>query len=173
MPSWAFPVVLCAVIAFMLYRRYKRTFGPQRVWPVGITVRGVLLLLVAIPVFVTTVHTSMTSVAAAFLGFAAGLLLAVYSLSKTTFSVTPEGRFYIPDPYVGITITGMFLLRMAWRFTQDGGALFQRGADGGIHGHATSAVTVALFFVLTAYYWTFFSGVLYRAPAAAPERAVS
>src|SRR5688572_14807299 len=109
MSSWIAPALVTALVLFMLYRRYKRTFGPQRIKPVMLVLRGLLLLGIAIVLLPSAFATSMWSVAGIVLGTAAGAALGVYSLSKATYHTTPEGKFYVPDPYVGITITAVFL----------------------------------------------------------------
>jgi hypothetical protein len=160
MSSWVAPAVVVAVVLLVFYQRYKRTFGAQRVRPVGIVLRGVLLFLLAWVACFAAWTTSLRSVAGIVLGSAIGAGLAAYSLKTTRFSVTPEGKFYETTPYVGVTITALVLARMAWRFSVTGGGLFTRTATG-IHSDGSSAVTMAFLFVLFVYYWIFFGGVLW------------
>jgi hypothetical protein len=160
MSSWVAPAVLVAVVLFIFYRRYKRTFGPQRIRPVGIVVRGALLFLLAWIACFAAWTTSLRSVVGIVLGGLVGAGLAAYSLKTTTYTATPEGKFYETTPYVGVTITAIVFARMAWRFAVTGGGLFTRTPTG-FHSDGSSAVTMAFLFVLFVYYWIFFGGVLW------------
>lgn len=162
MPSWIGSALLVALVLFALYRRFRSLFGRQPVRPAPIVLRTTLLLGVATVMLVAS-GPSLWALFFGILGFGTGFGCALYSLSKTRFETNAEGRFYTPDPYVGLAVTGVFLARLLWRMTTSN-PMFGPGHQ--YESVLSTAITVGVFFLIASYYVVFGGGVLYSSPKA-------
>ncbi len=101
---------------------------------------------------------------------AAGLLvgggLAAVDLAHTVLERSEEGVFYTPNRWIGLTVTALFVARMCARlFT-----VYQHSAEIGqgvpsgpsAHALARSPLTLAVYFLLAAYYCGYYWGILRR-----------
>jgi hypothetical protein len=160
-------VLFAAVLVWAIVRRVRRTFGRQRVEPVRIWFRMVMLALVGGLIVAPSVVHDARALEALTAGLACGLGLAYLGLRHTQFEVTPEGRFYTPHTYIGLAVTALFLGRLIYRLfsvynapsamtapPQNPALMFQK-----------SPLTVAIFAVLIGYYLVFYAGVLIRTRA--------
>ncbi len=159
--SWLPTVFFVPLAAFALYRRVRRTFGRQLIAPKRMVLRMLLLSVIGI-VFLASMPT-LNGFAAGAAGASLGVVLAIYGLKHTQFDVSAAGRFYTPNPWIGMVVTALFLGRFAARTftvyearTLAGpsvlGTPFQR-----------SPLTLAVFFLMAAYYVAFYGGVLRKA----------
>jgi hypothetical protein len=163
MQTWLPTLILVPLIGFGLYRRFKRTFGRQLVKPHRMALRIVLLSAVCTLVMVTSSSTP-TGFAAAGAGLVGGVLLGAVGLRLTKFEVTNEGRFYVPNGWIGIAVTALFLGRLAGRlFTMPERIAAARPGGSPFAGLERSPVTLALLFLLASYYVSFYVGVLWKA----------
>jgi cytochrome b561 len=107
-------------------------------------------------------------------GGVSGLLLGWYGLKHTRFEVTPQGRFYTPHPYIGLSVSALLIGRMLYRLFSVYAAaqtLPQPGVGTSpFAGMNRSPLTMALFGVLIGYYITYYLGILQksRQPAQIP-----
>ena len=91
-------------------------------------------------------------------GLLAGCLLGLVGVHLTRFESTERGHFFVPNIYIGVAISVVFLARMAWQLNRIE-AFTQQAWDP----HATrSPLTYFLFGMVAGYYVTFYSGVLIR-----------
>jgi hypothetical protein len=158
-PSWLPTLVFVPLIAFGLYRRLKRTFGRQPVTPRRMVARMVLLSAIAV-FFVVWLPSSLGLIAAG-CGLVAGVALALVGLAYTTFEVTAEGRFYTPNKWTGLAVTALFLGRLAARLLTFSERTAEVAAGGSPMGAMNrSPLTLGLFFLLAAYYVSYYAGVL-------------
>jgi len=159
--SWLPTVVLVPVVAFALYRRVRRTFGRQVIAPRRMALRMILLSVVSVIslAWMPTVNGFAAAAAGAVLGVAA----AIYGLQHTRFDVSAARTFYIPNPWVGVAVTALFLGRFAARmFTvYEARTLAVPGAPGA--GFQRSPLTLGVFFLMAAYYVAYYAGVLRKA----------
>ena len=51
-------------------------------------------------------------------GLAAGALLGVFGLRRTTFEPTPQGLYYTPNAHLGIALSLLFIARIAYRLVE-------------------------------------------------------
>ena len=164
--TWLPTLIFVPLVGFALYRRFKTTFGRQRVAPRRMIARMVLLSVVSILLIATGVPTT-GSMTAAGAGLVLGLALAGLGLRLTTFEVTSEGRFYVPSGWLGLTVTALFLGRLVARlFTVSERLASARAGESPLAGLQRSPLTVALFFLLAGYYVAFYAGILRRTRAA-------
>jgi hypothetical protein len=165
-PKLLTPILMGALIIFVVYRRMRRTFGRQTVNVGRMWGRIVVLLLVGCLVAYGAVR-SVTSLEALLAGILGGAALSYLGLRHTQFEVTAEGRFYTPHTYIGLIVSALFLGRLIYRLAVSYEAA-QAAAQAGTQAAppnvaaANSPLTVALFGVLITYYVVFNFGVLQK-----------
>ncbi len=161
--SWLPTVIAVPLVAFALYRRLRRSFGRQPVTPKRMTARIVLLCVVSVVLLMGSSPTS-TSLGAASAGLVLGVALAVVGLRLTTFEVTAAGKFYVPNKWIGLAVTALFLGRLAGRlFTLSERATQAAAGTSPLAGIQRSPLTLGLFFLLAGYYTAYYAGVLKKA----------
>lgn len=114
LPVYA-PWLMTAGFGWLYYRRIRRHFGWQPWQPRRTTVRIVLLvlvlgLLVTAALFVPHVATGMLA------GAVAGAVLGVFALRHTRFQARDGQPGYIPNPWIGGTLSLLLVARLAWRW---------------------------------------------------------
>ena len=168
-------IFMALLVVFLIYRRFRRSFGQQLLQPVRMQVRiGVLILIGALllPVAVKS---------AAFLfamlgGLAAGVALALWGGAQTRFLEIDKRLYYVPHTYTGIAVSLLFLGRLVYRLIQvyaDMHATHAAAAPAGQTfppaGMVNSPLTLGLFFTLAGYYVCYYSIVLWKSN---PQRRV-
>jgi hypothetical protein len=162
-PSWLPTAIFVPLVGFLLYRRFKRTFGRQRVVAWRMILRIALLTVIG-ALLIATSPVSTASFAATIAGLALGGALAVVGLRWTTFEATSEGRFYVPNGWIGLAVTALFVGRMAARiFTLSERVATAHAGDDPFAGVQRSPLTLGLFCLLAAYYVGYYAGVLRKA----------
>ncbi|HEY4223420.1 MAG TPA: hypothetical protein VGO62_18810, partial [Myxococcota bacterium] len=160
--TWLPTVVFGALIAFILYRRVRRSFGKQRVATASMTIRMVLLL--ALCTFFLAWQPSLQGIAASAGGAVLGLVLAAVALRHTVLDKTAEGTFFTGNKWIGVVVTGLFFGRLAARMF----AAYQQNSTGTVTGDPMAAMqksplTLAVYFLMGAYYIAYYSAVLVKA----------
>jgi hypothetical protein len=154
--------VFAPLIAFGLYRRLRLTFGRQLLAPRSMKLR--IGLLCTVGVFLLTSLPTVAGFAAAAAGALAGSTLAALALRHTAFENSDAGVYYTPNRWIGLAVMALFLGRLAarlvvvYRITEE--ALATGMPPEGLH---RSALTVAFYFLLAAYYVGYYLAVLRRA----------
>jgi hypothetical protein len=159
------PWILAVLIPLVLYRRFRRNFGRQRLAParrrmVIFSVVGALILLQAL--ILRSGAILFGDVIGAFLGVA----LAVWGASRTRFLNEGGELYYVPHTYTGIAVSALFLGRLMYRFAQlyaVPGIASSQGIDGATPGPAAmgrSPLTAGILFVLIGYYVCYYGLVL-------------
>ena len=161
--SWLPTIIFVPLIGFALYRRVRRTFGRQELSPRRMMARMALQSLVGV-LLVTVWLPTPAGFAAAATGLACGIGLAIFGLRHTTFDVSEKGSFYIPNPWIGLGVTALFLGRVAGRmFTLSEHAAVAHAdatSQAPMSGLQRSPLTLGLFFVLAGYYVSYYAGIL-------------
>ena len=175
---------LAVLIVFRLYRRYRSHIGPQKVQPRRMTLRVVILGAVTAGLLFSPVGNNARLEMLAAIVLSGGL--AWYSLHLTTFQRRGAERYYIPNLYIGLAVTALFILRIVYRvFTvyaevQQGGAAASGNAQLVSIGpfafpvmHTQqSALTLASFGLVLGYYAVYYIGVILRSRNAPPVLSV-
>jgi hypothetical protein len=162
-PKIITPVVMAALVIWAIYRRMRRTFGRQKVSEKRIWVRvSIFTLIGGIYLVASLRHAPLLG--ALLGGLVCGAALGYLGLRHTQFEVTPEGDFYTPHTYIGLTVTALFLGRILYRFLAlNVGAQNVASADQNpFAGYQSSPLTTAIFGVLVGYYVLFYLGVLQK-----------
>jgi hypothetical protein len=162
MPSWAPTVIFVPLIGLLLYRRFKRTFGRQRVQPGRMWFR--IALLGALAIVSTLLSRSGIGILSAQAGAVVGIVLGVVGLRHTHYERVGDDRFYTTKPWVGIAVSALFLGRLAARLFTVYTTAAATHAPGGdpFAGASKSPLTLAIFCVVAAYYIVFSIGVMRR-----------
>jgi hypothetical protein len=164
-PSWLPTLLAVPLVGFILYRRLRRSFGRQAVAPVRMVLR--IALLSGIGCFlVVTSPPAAASYGAAGAGLVIGIALALVGLAHTKFEITPEAKFYVPNRWLGLVVTALFLGRLVARLLtmSERAAQMTTGADP-FAGLQRSPLTLALYLLLAGYYVTYYSGLLWKTRA--------
>ena len=103
-------------------------------------------------------------------GLGGGAVLGSYGLRLTRFETTADGRFYTPNPWLGIGLSALMLGRLAYRFVAVRGAsqvalMGDTTALGMLH---RSPLTLAIAGLLVGYFLRYTLGLwrATRTPAA-------
>jgi hypothetical protein len=89
------PFLLAALVVFAVYRRLRRSFGPQALRPARLTVRIVLLAAVACALAPLALESAQM-LAAELVGAALGLTLGVWS-AQAAHAADPSRAFAAPS----------------------------------------------------------------------------
>jgi hypothetical protein len=163
------PLILGIVLVFGVYRRLRRSFGPQRVSVARLGFRIGILAIAATLVLLASAH-NINSAGALLGGAACGAALGYLGLLHTRFEATAQGRFYTPHTYIGLIVTALFLGRVVFRFLtlysnpQQAAQMNQNP----LSVYQGSPLTLAIFGVLIGYYLVFYIGVLRKTRDLAP-----
>jgi hypothetical protein len=155
------PILLSALVCWVVYRRVRRSFGRQPVRVGRMQLRVTLLSVIGALVLVTSARDRELLVALIG-GVAAGLALGYIGLRHTRIEVTPQGHFYTPHTYIGLFVTALFLSRLIFRLLTvhlSGSAGVQPDSNP-FAMYQRSPLTVAMFGVLLGYYEFYIVGVL-------------
>jgi hypothetical protein len=152
---------IAALIIYRLYRRYRSHLGPQKVQPRRMTLRIVILGLAAALLLASPVGNNARLEMLAAIALGTGL--AWYSLRLTTFQRRDTERYYIPNLYMGLAVTALFVLRLVYRFATVLPQMQQAGATpSGAFPFAAgyTPLTLATFGLVLGYYAVYYWGVI-------------
>lgn len=156
------------LVLFVIYRRFRRSFGQQPLRPVRMQVRIVLLLVVGCLLLPATLR-SLAFISAVLGGVVAGVALALWGAARTRFLRVSGQLYYVPHTYTGIAVSFLFLGRLVYRLIQVSGNVHAgaAAADAAGQGFAPagmlqSPLTLGLYFVLMGYYVCYYSIVLWK-----------
>jgi len=165
-----YTVLIAALVLFALYRRFRRTFGRQKLREKRMIFRSVALAIVCLLLLISPFHTAK-GLAAAASGVVIGIALAFYASAHTKFETTPEGRFYRPNGYIGMAVSALFIGRIIYRFivvypmlhsslqqaTQN-----QQPQMNPLASYQHSPLTLGIYFLLAGYYICYYVSVIVK-----------
>jgi hypothetical protein len=164
-------LVVFALVAWRVAVRLKRSFGRQRLKPNRMIVR--ICLYGALTLFLAGVALKLGASLTIFLSLVGGLIpgaaLGIYGLHLTRFETTAEGRFYTPNPYMGLGLTVLLVGRLLYRYAR------LSGLSDGTQTQPQwmqSALTYFLFGLLAGYYIAYFGGILAKSRQLPPAPIV-
>lgn len=110
------PYLATAGIAWLYYRRIRRSFGRQQWKPRRTLVRLAIVSLVACflllgAAFLPRVAPGMAA------GAAAGVALGLFSLRHTHAEWVDGRGWYTPNPWIGGALSVLLVGRLAWRWS--------------------------------------------------------
>ena len=156
-PNLVFLVVV-PLVAWRIYKRVRRNIGQQksRLWRhwAGTILCPILLVLFA----VAAMHSADAEMALGG-GILAGLALGTWGLRLTRFTESGGNHYYTPNPYLGVGLSALLVVRVLWRFWE----LYQlHGAmpPAASNDLAKSPLTLLLLGVVFGYYAAYSFGLL-------------
>ena len=87
-------LLLAILVVFLVYRRFRRSFGQQPLCPVRMRVRAVLLLVIG-GLLLPTALRSSAFMAALLGGLGVGVALAVWGAARTRFLRAGTQLYYV------------------------------------------------------------------------------
>jgi hypothetical protein len=162
-------VLTAALVLFIMYRRFRRSFGRQELRPRSMIVRMTILSIVGILLLPAALRSSAGALAIG-TGLALGVGLGVWGAQHTRFEWHEGKLHYVPHTYAGMVVSALFLGRLVYRFLvlrQGGyspGVADSAGATSGaaLGGLYQNPLTLSVFFVLIGYYVYYYSYVLWK-----------
>lgn len=161
-------VAAAALVLFIIYRRFRRTFGRQPLRPRRMIVRTVILSAIAV-LLLPAAWRSSASASAMGAAVVLGIALAVWGARHTRFEQHGGELHYIPHTYAGMVVSALFLGRVLYRLlvlpysapaaSAAGAAGAPAAALGALY---QNPLTLSVFFVLIGYYVTYYSYVLWK-----------
>jgi len=165
-------ILIAAVVLLVLYRRFRRNFGRQRLRQKSMILRMVIFGIFCL-VLLLSPYGSVKGFVAALLGALLGLGLAVYAIAHTKFEATSEGRFYTPNGYIGMTVTALFIGRVIYRFIVVYPMLHstvqhrnQQMQMNPFAGYQHNPLTLGIYFLLAGYYICYYAGIIIKSRSA-------
>jgi len=159
-----------AFVLFIVYRRFRRNFGKQRLRPGYLIFRMVLLCVVGVLLLIPTFFSSEFALVT-ILGLGIGICLALWATNHTRFLKEDSILYYIPHTYAGMVVTALFIGRLAYRvvvLSQSNFAAATADSNpgmrdfGGMSGIYHNPLTRAVFFILIGYYVYYYWYVLHE-----------
>ena len=146
--------ILGPLMAWSVYGRVKRNVGPQPLKERTLWIRLGVLLAILVG-FSSADEMLLLSTAA---GLAFGTALAQFGLKLTRYEFTPAGNFYVPNTWLGLAVSMLFITRIGYRMF----VIF--GTDGGMAAAMTrTPLTMGLLALVIGYYLAYYGGVLLQA----------
>lgn len=142
-------LVLLPLIAWRVYKRFRRMVGRQRLSRVRPWVTLILFPTLAVLLAFAS-FTHVERLALLVTGLAVGGALAIYGLRKTEFEPTPQALFYTPNAHLGIALSLLFVGRIIYRFIEI--YVINPSATHTTADFARSPLTLAVFGLLAGYY---------------------
>lgn len=173
-----YTLLIAAAVLFFLYRRFRRHIGRQRLRPKRMIFRIVILAVVCVLILLSPYRSEWSLVGAAG-GAVIGIALGLWAIVHTRFEVTPEGRFYRPNAYIGMAVIALLIGRLIYRFAviyplmhhavQQAAQNPQMQTDP-FGAYERSPLTLGIYFILAGYYICYYIGVLNKSRATQPVK---
>jgi hypothetical protein len=154
--------LLAALLIFVVYRRFRRSFGQQPLVPLRMQLRILMLLIVGC-LLLPSAMRSASFLLAILAGAAIGVALALWGAAHTRFVRNADRLYYVPHTYTGIAVSLLFIGRLGYRLVQVYASADQSFTAASM---VRSPLTVGLYFVLMGYYVCYYSVVLWKSKQA-------
>ena len=169
-------LIFFAFALFILYRRFRRNFGKQKLRPGYLVFRMVLLCVMGALLLIPTVFSQELAVVT-LIGAAIGVGLAIWAAKHTRFLNQDGILYYVPHTYTGIVVTALFVGRLANRIfvIARPHAVVTTDWNPGVgdlsflNAFAHNPVTRLAFFILIGYYVYYYWFVLHESRHLKPE----
>ncbi|MCY0887705.1 MAG: DUF1453 family protein [Alicyclobacillaceae bacterium] len=159
--------ILIALFVFVMYRRARRTLTYQPVRRTQMITRIVLFGVIGV-FLLTGIAASPMYILYVLIGLVVGGALAYLAMRTSRFEKRESGWYYRANPWVGLVVVTVFLLRFAYDYytiyQQMAAADAAAGRNAAVsHLQATysnSPLTFILLYVVVAYYLVYYVMVL-------------
>lgn len=160
-------LIILPLLAWIVWRRVSRTFGPQPVQRKRMIARVVLFSIIGCALALSGLH--QLALAEGLLGgVLIGGAMGLVGLRLTRFEIDPvKGDCYVPNVWIGGLLMVLLLGRLAWRLMvlwpqlQHGFVVANAaGGAGQSMGSHYSPLTMLVIGLLVGYYIVYYAGVL-------------
>lgn len=170
-------LVTIVIVLAVLYRRFRRNFGKQKLNRGYMVFRMTLLCVVGVLMLIPTFFSTQLAVVT-IVGGAVGVGLALWAAKHTRFLNEDGVLYYIPHTYTGLVVSALFLGRIIYRFAVLSQSTYtvatmdpnmgpgDFGSFGSIY---HNPVTRLVFFILIGYYVYYYWFVLHESKHLKPE----
>jgi hypothetical protein len=161
-PNLLMPTLVSPLVAFLVWRRVRRQFGRQPVRRGPMIARVAILTVVAGLLSLVGLH-DLRLLGGFGGGLLGGIVLGLLGLRLTRFERGTDGRdLYLPNPWIGATVTALLVGRLAWRFLV---LMPHAGAAGPMPGPTApqpgnSPLTLLVVGLMIGYYVSYYAGLL-------------
>ena len=170
------PYAIALLAVLLVFRRLRRSFGPQPLRPVRMRIRIGILVFLGLSL-VPGAMRSPQFLPADLAGLVAGIALGLWAARRTRYDKRDSQMYYIPHTYSGVAISLLFVGRLVYRMvvlysmnraagTAAGAATLQQLASPIV---LSSPLTLGLLCVVIGYYVCYYSLVLRKARRIGPE----
>lgn len=169
------PYLLALLAVLLVYRRLRRSFGRQRVQPVRMGLRIVLLTVVGLSLLPAAARSSASLVAEP-CGLALGLILGWWGARQTRYQRDDGRLYFVPHTYTGLAVSALLIGRLVFRVVE-----WRSQGPSGVPGSAPmpeafapgmmtrSPLTVGMLFVVIGYYVCYYGLVLWKSKHLQPH----
>lgn len=167
------PYAVAVLAVFLIYRRFRRSFGRQPIVPARMLIRVGILIVLGCSLLPLALRSREFG-AAELIGVAAGAALGVWGWVHTRFQTFNGRMHYVPHTYTGIAVSLLLIGRVVYRLVRLYASRPAGGADSALQGFdaqsmLTSPLTVGLLFAVIGYYVCYYSLVLGKSKHIKPE----
>jgi hypothetical protein len=158
-------LLFAALLAFAIYRRFRRNFGRQPLSARRLAWRIAILSAVGAVVLPTALR-SAAFLSAALGGLILGVGLGVWGARRSRFERRDDKLYYIPHTFTGLAVFTLFLGRIAYRlFTGPVGPSAPAApavATSNPGSLVQSPITLGLLLILVGYYVYYYAAILIK-----------
>lgn len=155
-------LIMLPVLALIVWRRVRRTFGRQPIRRKRMIVRMAMFAFIGVMLALSGLH-HIALVEGLLGGVLLGAAIGMIGLRLTRFEIDPvKGDCYVSHPWIGSLLTVLLLGRLAWRLMELWPLMQQSAAVPGMlpPGYTSSPLTMLVIGVLVGYYIVYFGGLL-------------
>lgn len=174
--SRIWPYVIAVLAVLLIYRRLRRSFGRQRIRPVRMNLRIVILIVLGcslLPMALKSSQFLMSGLA----GLVAGIALGVWGAERTRYQSYNGQLHYVPHTYTGVAVSLLFVGRLVYRIVEVYSMERSSGSSGAdvmSQGFAAptmirSPLTEGLLFAVIGYYVCYYGMVLWKSKRVSAE----
>ena len=161
--GWVIATVVVVFLGFRLYLRFRSTIGPQRVSEFRLIVRAAVFGLLGVFLLLSP-GVSLAAREGGGGGMVLGLLLGALGLYHTRFEKRGDKPYYVPNTYIGMGVSLLFIGRIVYRIVTMYPQMEQRAAGGlAVSPWAdlqSNPLTLGMFEVVVGYYIVYNIGLV-------------
>ncbi|TBL80691.1 CcdC protein domain-containing protein [Paenibacillus thalictri] len=153
------------LLAFVIYRRVKRSIGFQKLQRSRLIIRTVLFAVIGIAIFIAGLRHPLYMIGDV-AGLAVGVCLAIYAVKHSRFEKRQDGWYYRTHLGIELSVLFLFLGRLAYRMF----LMYSQAQNDPSHPFnanpydpqalASDPWTSGIFYVIIAYYVGYFGYLL-------------
>ena len=166
------------IVLFIIYRRFRRNFGRQKLGRKRLKFRMYLLAVIGFLLLPGALFSSLSALATV-AGLGIGVALALWAAKHTRFEKQDDTLYYIPHTYTGMVVSALFLGRIIYRFVVLSSSMTSMammdsagaspGDFGGFSNISHNPGTRCIFYILVGYYVYYYWYVLHESEHLKPE----